>query len=995
MPLFSCGTAQGLQESQLVLYEGTNVIDVHVTRRTVCANWNSGNAVLGLHNATGTQAITPPGRNTGTWVANNESWRFTPSGNSLTTIQWLDGATVIGNTPSIAVCPTSTKTYTAQVRYNVCGTVRTVTKPITIEVSPDDTQPAQAIENCLPNNVFNLTTNEPTVLGPLVGTGDYEVYYYTNQSDAENLAANSIGNPSAYVLSSGTSQTIYMSLYNIFTGCIRIRPFTISMIDCSVCPTITNPSSNQVLCEGGDPIVFGVTTSATVANSIKFVYFNALQTGDAMYTGGTVLGTVTPAAGVATYDAGVLGTTGSLPNTPGTYYVYAVLNPTPSDATCRPNQLIQVVVNEGANAGTDGSVTICETNTATINLNTLILGQDPGGTWVRTTGTGGVFNAAAGSFTPTAGSTSSTFTYTVNGIPPCSNDSSVASVIINSQPDAGLDGQIQICETSVTTINLFSLISGEETGGTWVRTTGTGGVFNATAGTFTPGAGVTTSTFTYTIVGAAPCVDDSSVATVNVVSQPNAGTSGSVFICSNDPSTIDLSTVISGQQTGGVWTRTTGTGGVFNAAAGTFTLTVGATSSSFTYTISGVLPCGPSSSIASVNIVPQSNAGVDGATTVCETSTAAIDLFSLITGEQTGGTWTRTSGSGGVFNAAAGTFTPAIGATSSVFTYTLTGTTPCANDSSEVVVTVQPQPQAGIDGGLTICNTSTTVIDLFTLITGGQTGGTWTRTSGSGGTFNATLGTFTPSLTTTSSTFTYTVSGVAPCIADSSIATLTVNVQPSAGNDGSIAVCETSTTAVNLASLITGEQTGGIWTRTTGTGGTFDALAGTYTPAVGATTSTFTYTVNGVAPCGPDSSIATVSISVAPNAGNDGSLTVCQSTTPINLADIITGEQLGGSWIRTGGTGGTFNAAAGTFIPGFNATPSTFTYTVFGVAPCVSNSSIATVNPITAPTANTPTPYEVCDDNNDGVACTFVLGTGMWTFPMRYPAVLPLAKVRC
>ncbi|MFN7331617.1 MAG: beta strand repeat-containing protein, partial [Flavobacterium sp.] len=334
----------GLQESQLVLYEGTNIIDIHVTRRSVCG-WNGGNGVIGILNAAGTLGYTPPGRNTGPWAANNESWRFTPSGNSLTTIQWLDGATVIGNTPSIAVCPTSTKTYTAQVRYNVCGTVRTVTKPITIEVSPDDTQPAQAIENCLPNNVFNLTSNEPTVLGPLVGTGDYEVYYYTNQSDAENLAANSIANPSAYVLSSGTSQTIYMSLYNIFTGCIRIRPFNISMIDCSVCPTITNPSATQVLCLGADVDPLSVSTTFTGTDAITFVYFTTPQVGSNMYNGGTVLGSATPnASNVATYNPGVLGTAGSLPNVLGTYYVYAIANPTPSNPTCRVFGFIEVQV---------------------------------------------------------------------------------------------------------------------------------------------------------------------------------------------------------------------------------------------------------------------------------------------------------------------------------------------------------------------------------------------------------------------------------------------------------------------------------------------------------------------------------------------------------------------------------------------------------------------------------------------------------------------------
>jgi hypothetical protein len=36
-------------------------------------------------------------------------------------------------------------------------------------------------------------------------------------------------------------------------------------------------------------------------------------------------------------------------------------------------------------------------------------------------------------------------------------------------------------------------------------------------------------------------------------------------------------------------------------------------------------------------------------------SVSSIDLFSLITGEDTGGTWSRLTGTGGPFNVAAGT----------------------------------------------------------------------------------------------------------------------------------------------------------------------------------------------------------------------------------------------------------------------------------------------------------------------------------------------------
>ncbi|RXR24687.1 choice-of-anchor L domain-containing protein, partial [Flavobacterium stagni] len=822
------------------------------------------------------------------------------------------------------------------------------------------------------NPVFNLDQNTSIVLNGL-DPFDYDISYHLTLADAQNIA-NPISNTTAYTaLANG--QTIYVvALETGGNGCVSIQSFTLNLTSVA-CETITNPSSDLTVCQGADPTPFSVTTSATGANSIRFVYFTSPQTGDAMYTGGTTLADVTPSAGVASHDAGILGSSGSIPNLPGTYYIYAILNPAPTDVTCRPYQEIQFTVNSAVNAGTDGSITVCQSNTAAIDLYSLITGEQTGGTWVRTSGTGGIFNAGAGTFTPTVTATSSTFTYTILGSAPCPNDSSVASVILVSPPNAGIDGLTSVCETSTTPIDLFSLITGEQTGGTWVRTTGTGGNFDAANGLFTPAIGATSSTFTYTLLGGFGCSPDSSTASIFISAQPNAGSNGNYSICSNDPSTINLNTVITGQQSGGTWVRTTGTGGVFNAAAGTFNLTVGATSSSFTYTITGTAPCVNSSSVASVNVVPQSNAGVDGFTTVCESSTTPVDLFNLITGEQTGGTWVRTTGTGGVFNATSGTFTPAIGATSSTFTYTITGVIPCANDDSVATVTIQAQPDAGLDGNLTICNTNTSTIDLYSLITGEQTGGTWVRTSGSGGVFNAASGLFTPSSTTTTSSFTYTITGVAPCISDSSLATLTVNIQPSAGNSGSTTVCETSTTTINLFNLITGEQTGGTWVRTSGSGGNFDAVNGLFTPAVGATTSTFTYTVNGVNPCGPDSSVATVNISLAPNAGADGSITVCQSTTPVVLATVISGQQNGGTWIRTSGTGGTFNAGAGTFIPGFNATVSTFTYTVSGASPCPADTSVATVNPITSPPSNQPTPYIVCDDNNDGVACTFDLIT--------------------
>ncbi|MFT6748875.1 MAG: hypothetical protein ACJAQ1_000802, partial [Flavobacterium sp.] len=104
---------------------------------------------------------------------------------------------------------------------------------------------------------------------------------------------------------------------------------------------------------------------------------------------------------------------------------------------------------------------------------------------------------------------------------------------------------------------------------------------------------------------------------------------------------------------------------------------------------------------------------------------------------------------------------------------------------------------------------------------------------------------------------------------------LNIAAPVNAGIDGGVTVCDSSTATINLADLITGEDSGGVWTRTGGTGGTFDAAAGTFIPALGSTTSTFQYYLTAVAPAVDDSSIATVTINAQPNAGSNGTITIC------------------------------------------------------------------------------------------------------------------------
>ncbi len=122
VPMFSCTSTTGT--FHIVIYESTNVIENHIQSKQFCA-WANGTAVQGIHNLPGTVGITVPGRNSTQWVANNDAWRWTPSGPVVTpTLTWYQ----VGNPNSIGTGPTITVTppagganYTCHFVYPICN----------------------------------------------------------------------------------------------------------------------------------------------------------------------------------------------------------------------------------------------------------------------------------------------------------------------------------------------------------------------------------------------------------------------------------------------------------------------------------------------------------------------------------------------------------------------------------------------------------------------------------------------------------------------------------------------------------------------------------------------------------------------------------------------------------------------------------------------------------------------------------------------------------
>lgn len=61
---------------QMILTETANTVDIQLIDKQTCSAASSGRTVTGLINADGTEGIAAPGRNTGTWTAFHEGWRF-------------------------------------------------------------------------------------------------------------------------------------------------------------------------------------------------------------------------------------------------------------------------------------------------------------------------------------------------------------------------------------------------------------------------------------------------------------------------------------------------------------------------------------------------------------------------------------------------------------------------------------------------------------------------------------------------------------------------------------------------------------------------------------------------------------------------------------------------------------------------------------------------------------------------------------------------------
>ena len=204
-----------------------------------------------------------------------------------------------------------------------------------------------------------------------------------------------------------------------------------------------------------------------------------------------------------------------LPTSTTIYTLSTITDGTTPTCTVTLNTSVTVNVNQPVDAGMSAApMELCESSIQTIQLGTLITGEDAGGVWTETsmqTSSPGAFNAAAGTFkTNTQVAGTYTFRYFLQAALPCPSQSTTVTVVIHPTPiaDAGLD-QLLDCNQDTAILGGAGSSVGTGIQYTWTRA---GQTIDTTAQLSSDQAGV----YTLVVSNALGCSDtDSATITVD------------------------------------------------------------------------------------------------------------------------------------------------------------------------------------------------------------------------------------------------------------------------------------------------------------------------------------------------------------------------------------------------------------------------------------------------------------------------------------------------
>ncbi len=819
---------------QIVLYENTNVIEVYILNKPTCSSWNSGNAVVGIQNSTGTVGYTAPNRNTSVWTATNEAWRFTPNGAPNYSVAWFEGATQIDTGLTISVCPSVTTTYTGKVTYTNCDASQVIVQDqvtvdrvndLSLSVSPSTPS------FCAGNNT-NITAS---------GATSYSWYPSTGLS----------GTSGDIVNASPTSTTTY-NVIGTYGGCIDTVSTTISVTPGPVV-VIANPDS--AICGGSYATLtasgantYSWSPSATLSSS-SGSSVNATPVGTVTYTvtgttsgcSGTASATVSinpnPTVSISSNSPICENSTLSLFSGGGTSYswsgpdgfVSTAQNPSISGATmAKSGNYIVTVTGAGGctstaqttvavnaipipTAGNDGP--LCSGSTLNFNSS--------GGTSYNWSGPNSFVNTNQNpSISAATTAATGSYTVTVTGAGGCTATAQT-TVTVNESVVASASSNTAICAGN--TLNLSSTPSS----GTSYQWSGPNSFSSASQNPSISSVTVSAAgiyTVTVTLIGG--CTGTAQT-TVTINPLPTVTIGSNTPICAG--SSLNLT---SGGGTGYSWSGPDFTNLTQNP---TITGTTVSSSGTYTVTVTGTGNC-TSTAQTTVVVNPNPTPTISSNSPICENTP-----LNLTSGGGTGYSWS------GPNSFSSATQNPSIaGATTSIagtYTVTVTGTGNCTSTTQTTVV-VNLKPIIQISPSVAqICMGNNAVFTAS-----GANAYTWTPTANISPVSGSTV-TVSPTTTTT-----YTAHGTTSGCADSAQVIVTVLSNP-------VVSVTPSTVSVCLgeqASLSASGATTYIWSPSN----TLSLSTGS--DVVATPIATTTYTVTGTTSGCTGTATATVSIKPLP-----------------------------------------------------------------------------------------------------------------------------------
>ncbi len=675
----------GTFTGQMVLYEGSNVIELHVFQETNDVKFHT----MGIENSDGTSGLMPPNRDRGQWtITAPEAWRFTPD-NGQFTYSWSPTTGLSNPTSATTTAsPTVTTTYTLTVS-NAQGCTGTAQTTITVSAGP-------TITSTTPGSRCGTGSVELRASGAAPGV---QYAWYTTATGGTPVQAPA-ASPIFTTPPISVTTTYYVGL--IRGGCAGPRVAVVATVTPAPAPTLSAAGSTTI-CAGG-------SVALTAAGGGAGASYQFLLNGQPI-SGATSATYQATQAGTYTVTATAGACSGVSP-TPVTITVNpqaTVAFAYPSSTLCLsgPNPVPTVT---GASGGTFSSTTGLTLNATTGQIN---LTTSRAGSYTVTYTIGGACPATATQLVTLTTAPVATFSYPVVGAA-CAG----ASAMLMPTMAPGASGGLFSSTTGLTidaqtgAINLATSVAGTYTVRNTIAASG-----SCAAATATTSVTITAAP-TATLTAGGPttfCVGDS----VQITAASGGAGATYQFLLNGQPISGATSSTYRATQAGAYTVRVTSAVGCQATSAPLTVVINPLESAAFAYAattlcLSASNPL-PTVTGASGGTFSSSAPGLG-----LNAATGAIDLAA-----STAGTYTVTYTTAGPCPATATQTITLTAVPSALFSYVPAGPA-CAGIAGVLTPTVAPNATAGTfssTAGLTI-DPATGAIDLAS-----STAGTYTVTN--------------------------------------------------------------------------------------------------------------------------------------------------------------------------------------------------------------------------------------------------------------------------